>query len=437
MEKEFIAFNLPLDFKLGTATASLQIEGGDTNNNWYRWCELKRIKDGSHCKIACDHWNRVDEDIELMKTLNCEIYRMSLEWSRIEPQKDNFNLNAINHYKEEIKKLKDSGIEPLVTLHHFSNPIWFEDMGGWSNPESIKLFERYTEYVVANLGEYVSEWITINEPNVYLYQSFIVGNWPPGEKGNIKRFLISAKNLIIAHIFSYRKIHEVRLNKGLKDTKVGVANHIRVFDPKSDFFLDRIVSKNLDKLFHEIFITGMSDGLLIPPVGRGYPLGKGKFLDFFGINYYSRDIVSFSFNINNLFAKIELKEDAKTNDLGWEIYPEGIYRIAKKYYERFKLPIYITENGIADAKDNLRLEYIYFHLYYIKKAIDEGIDIKKYFHWTLTDNFEWTEGESARFGLIEMDFKTQKRTIRKSGYFFSEIVKNKGITEEMIKKFLG
>lgn len=429
-------FKLPENFKLGTATSSLQIEGGDKNNTWYRWSELKKIKDGSHCITSCDHWKRVEEDIELMKKLNSEIYRLSIEWSRIEPQKDNFNIQAMNHYKDEIKKLKNSGIEPLITLHHFSNPIWFEDSGGWNNDDSIKLFERYTEYVVANLGEYVSEWITINEPNVYLYQSFITGNWPPGEKGNIKKFLKASKNLIMAHILSYRKIHEVRLNKGLKDTKVGVANHLRIFDFDKNSFLNRLVIKNIDKLFHEIFIKGMSEGLLLSPIGKGHPFGKGKYIDFFGINYYSRDIISFSLNVKNLFFKIKPNEKVEKNDLGWEIYPEGIYRIAKKYYERFHLPIYITENGIADSKDNQRCMYIYSHLYYINKAIKEGIDIKKYYHWTLMDNFEWHEGVSAKFGLIEVDFKTKKRTIRKSGYFFSEIIKNKGITQEMINKYL-
>ncbi|HOV13799.1 MAG TPA: family 1 glycosylhydrolase, partial [Spirochaetota bacterium] len=140
-------FTLPKDFLLGTATAGLQIEGGDTNNSWYRWCEQKKIKDNSHCIVSNDHWNRVDEDINLMKDLKCEIYRLSIEWSRIEPKRGEFDRNAMEHYRDEIKKLRLANITPLVTLHHFSNPIWFEDIGAFLDDESVNLFERYTDYV--------------------------------------------------------------------------------------------------------------------------------------------------------------------------------------------------------------------------------------------------------------------------------------------------
>jgi len=423
-------FTLPKDFLLGTATAGLQIEGGDTNNSWYRWCEQKKIKDNSHCIVSNDHWNRVDEDINLMKDLKCEIYRLSIEWSRIEPKRGEFDRNAMEHYRDEIKKLRLANITPLVTLHHFSNPIWFEDIGAFLDDESVNLFERYTDYVVRNLGDLVNEWVTINEPNVYLHGGYVNGIWPPGVKGN-KLYYKAAKNIICSHIKSYKKIHETRLNLNKNDTMVGVAFHLRIFDPKGGF-LDKIVSGLSDRLFHEIFISGMTEGKLISPVGSGYPYGKGKYFDFFGINYYTRDLVSFTFNG---LVKTEYKNDSQKNDLGWEIYPEGIYRLCKKYFERFKMPIYITENGIADRNDDKRIEFIYNHLYYIKKLINEGVDIRKYYHWTFIDNFEWIEGYEAKFGLISFDINTQKRTVKNSGYFYKEIIENKGVIDAMLKKY--
>jgi len=426
----------PKDFLFGTATASLQIEGGDTNNSWYRWSNMPgKIIDGTNCSVANDHWNRVDEDIDLMKKLNMQTYRMSLEWSRIEPEEGQFNKDAINHYRDEIVKLKKAGIEPIVTLHHFSNPLWMEDRGSWTNKQAVKNFSNYTNYVVSKLGDLISSWVTINEPNVYLQFGYVAGQWPPGLQ-SIGAYIKGAKNMIKAHVKSYKIIHQVRKEMGFSDTEVGVAHHIRIFEPKNDKFIEKIISKIQNRLFHEVFIVGMASARIIFPFSF-FSFKKGNFQDFFGINYYSRDMISFNpKNVGQLFGDMEVKQGAETNDLGWEIYPRGIYLIAKKYFNRYKKPIYITENGTCDAKDDFRAKYIYDHLEQISIAIEEGIDIKRYYHWTLIDNFEWSEGESARFGLIEVDYKTQKRTVRKSGHFFGEIAKNGEITGKIAKKYL-
>lgn len=426
-------FRLPETFRFGTATASLQIEGGDTNNNWYRWCQKEgAILDGTSCEVANDHWNRIDEDVALMKELNMQVYRMSLEWSRIEPEKGRFDEKAIAHYRDEILSLRKNGIEPLVTLHHFSNPLWLEDSGAWTNEEVIDLFEGYTEYVVRNLGDIVSDWATINEPNVYLYFSFVEGIWPPGEKC-IRKYFKGAKNMIRAHIRSYRKIHAVRKGMGYQDTRVGVAHHLRVFQPKGGI-LAPIVARLYDRLFQQLFIRGMGEGKLLFPIGSGYPEGKGSFQDFFGINYYTRDIITV--NPLKLGEIIRVKEGAPTNDLGWEIYPEGIYILSKKYYEKYGKPVFITENGTCDEKDAFRTKYIYDHLFQLYRLIEDGVDVQRYYHWTLMDNFEWIEGLSARFGLIEVHYETQERTVRQSGRFYAEAAHNGGVTQEMIEKYL-
>ncbi len=430
-------FALPEYFRLGTATASLQIEGGDTNNTWYRWSRQPgHIADGTDCSVADDHWNRVREDVGIMKKLNVSVYRMSLEWSRIEPSEGTISRKALDHYRDEILQLKKAGIEPLVTLHHFSNPLWMEDSGGWASESAVGRFARYTEAVVRRLGDLVSEWVTINEPNVYLTFGYVAGNWPPGEK-NIGMFLKGARVMIRAHIAAYRKIHEVRAGMGFSDTKVGAAHHLRIFDPKTGSAGERLACFLQNRLFHEIFITGMSEGKYILPLGAGYPMGKGNYQDFFGINYYSREMVSFNIkNVGQMFGDISTREGAPVNDLGWEIYPEGLYRFCEHYYRRFKLPIYITENGTPDKEDRFRPRYIYDHLSQVCRLIEAGVDVRRYYYWSFLDNFEWAEGLDPRFGLVAVNYKNQKRTVRKSGKLYAEICKKKGVTDAMIRNYL-
>ncbi|MBN1495555.1 MAG: family 1 glycosylhydrolase [Spirochaetes bacterium] len=427
---------LPKNFSLGTATASLQIEGGDTNNTWYRWCRQPgRIRDGSDCSVADDHWNRIREDIGIMKKLNVTTYRMSLEWSRIQPDIDSFDRDTLEHYRDEIGQLKKAGITPLVTLHHFSNPIWMEDSGGWIDESSIHRFERYAQVAARYLGDLVSDWVTINEPNVYLLLSYVNGTWPPGERSIIK-YIRGARNMIRAHIAAYRIIHETRREMGHGDTKVGAAHHLRLFEPKRGTPGQRLAAFLQNRLFHEIFITGMSEGRFILPIGAGYPMGRGNYQDFLGINYYTREMVSFNITKpGQMFGDIGTREGAPVNDLGWELYPEGLYRFCKKYYRRFRVPIYITENGTADREDRFRARYIYDHLLQVSRLIEAGIDVQRYYHWSLMDNFEWAEGLEPRFGLVAVDYATQKRTIRPSGKFYAELCKNRGVTEAMIRKY--
>jgi beta-glucosidase len=427
-------FKLPDTFLLGTATASLQIEGGDRNNSWFRWCEQGHVKEG-HCAVACDHWNRVEEDTTLMKSLNHHTYRLSIEWSRIEPEKGRFDPTAMAHYRREIEGLTEAGIVPLVTLHHFSNPLWLEDAGAWINPEVVGIFERYTAYVVEALGDLVADWVTINEPNVYAAFGYLLGNWPPG-KTNLSDCLKVARNMALAHINSYRKIHEMRAGMGKTDTMVGVANHLRLFESKNGYLHEKWLAALVSHLFEGMFVTAMAEGRLTLPLGSGYPLGKGRYVDFMGINYYSREMISFTSDPGMLFAKMETRAGAPVNDLGWEIYPEGLYLFCRKYWDRYGVPIYITENGTCDNRDAFRARYIYDHLYQVKRLIDEGVDVRRYYHWTFTDNFEWEAGMAAKFGIVELNYETQERKVRPSGLFFADVCRDRGVTEEMIARYL-
>lgn len=475
-------FKLPDGFLMGSATAAAQIEGGDRNNNWFSWCESGKIKDGTSCLRANDHWNRYREDTELLKDLGHRVYRMGLEWSRIEPENGRFDDSAMSRYRDELMLFIRSGIRPLVTLHHFSHPLWFCEEGEFESEKAVVYFERYVRYVIEKIGDIVSEYITINEPNVYVANGYFTGEWPPGKK-DIGLAIKVYRNMALCHIAAYKAIHEIRARMGwdkaacmvsgtnafaadtvsetdafvtdtvigtdahaankasrtdahtaractASRTMVGVANHLRIFDPYSRNPLDFIAAKVMCWLFQGAIIKSMTTGRLRFPIGFGAPMGSGRYYDFIGINYYSRSAVRFK------GFKNDVMPGTPRNDLDWEIYPEGLYTLCKEFYKKYRAPIWITENGTCDSKDNFRAKYIYDHLYEISRLCEEGIPVERYYHWTLMDNFEWVEGESARFGLVHVDFETQQRTVRKSGRFFSEICRSNSVTDEMISKYL-
>lgn len=265
---------LPKDFLLGSATAASQIEGGDKNTNWYHWGLKGMIANKESPIVAADHYNRLEEDIGIMKEMNHDIYRMSIEWSRLEPQEGVWSQEGIDHYKKEIKSLLEAGIQPLVTLHHFSHPQWFEELGQWTNKGSVDYFLRFVERFVKELGDYVSEYCTINEPNVFVTDTFLEGKYPPGKKDDIRSYFKASRNLILAHLKSYRLIHKIREELGHQDTMVGMAIHMAYFEVDGNRFLTRISKKLMDYSFHKIFLKGMIDGRLGFPIGFSHPLGR-------------------------------------------------------------------------------------------------------------------------------------------------------------------
>lgn len=429
-----LTFRLNKDFMLGVSTASTQIEGGDTNNTWYKWCEEGHITDSSSCITACDHWNRVEQDTKILKSLNVQTYRMSLEWSRIEPEAGKFSEDAIEHYRKEISLLLADDILPMVTLHHFSDPLWFQNIGGWSVQGNSELFVEYVKYVVEKLGDLVCEWITFNEPNVYTTFGYELGIFPPGVRNILEAAKVKSE-IIKTHVNLYKIIHTIRKDKNFKgQTKVGAAIHLRIFEGITR--TGKITAGVLDYVFNEQFMIGMMTGRLMFPLsqkGCGYKVGR--YADFIGINYYTRNIVEFAMDPSMYFHKLVNSKDLQKTDLGWDIYPEGIYGLCRKYYNRYKLPVYITENGISDKRDNRRPDFIASHLAYIAKAIDEGVKVERYYHWTLMDNFEWIEGETANFGLYKCDFRTQERIPRESAELYSIICKEKKLDKDIIKQW--
>ncbi len=423
--KKQMKFNLKKGLLLGSATAATQIEGGDENNNWARFAAEGKIKDGSTPVTAADHYNRFREDIDLMAEMGLSIYRFGIEWSRIEPRQGEYSSEVIAHYREEIEYMISKGIKPLLTIHHFTNPLWFEDMGAFENRNSPEIFLSFVKKVVASFGDIVSEYITINEPNVYATNSLLWGYWPP-EKKSAGALMKAFSNMTAAHVLSYRYIHEKRREMGYDDTKVSFANHLRVFapaNPKNPFH--RMASSLSEYLFQDSITDAMMTGRCRFPVFFRKGLKKGKYYDFIGINYYSRSTVS--------GLADGVREDCYKNDLGWEIYHEGMIDLSNKLGKKYGCEVYITENGTCDNTDSFRSRFIYDQLKLISETENP---ITRYYHWSFMDNFEWREGESERFGLVHIDYKTQKRTVKESGKLYSAIIRDGGVSDQAFELYV-
>ncbi len=430
-----MTFELKQNLLLGTATAATQIEGGDTNNSWYEWAKLPgKIADGTSPVRAVDHYKKVKQDTELMAKMGMQIYRLGLEWSRIEVEQGKFDKKAIEHYRNEIQLLLDKGIKPLVTLHHFTNPTWFENMGAFEHEKSPEIFLNFVRYAVENLCDLVGDWITINEPNVYAVNGYIFGTWPPGKKGDIKALTKVYTNFSACHIATYKEIHRLRQEAGFEanSTKVSFANHMRVFKPLKAWNPLHLASNKFMKYsFQDALTHAMMTGKTSWPVNKlpltvsDVPITEGRYYDFIGLNYYTRDAI--------VTGKQALFPNVPVNDLDWDIYPNGLVELSEELYKKYVAPIWVTENGTCDNTDAFRSKYVYEHL----KVISESpLPFERYYHWSFTDNFEWAEGEESRFGLVHVDYETQKRTIKKSGNFYSEIIKNQGVTQEMFDKYV-
>ena len=418
-------FKLKDGLLLGTATAATQIEGGDENNNWARFAAEGKVKDGTSPVRAADHYARFREDIDLMAEMGMQIYRFGIEWSRIEPRRNAYCEEAIAHYRCEIEYMKEKGIKPLLTIHHFTNPLWFEDMGAFENPESPAIFMSFVKKVIDSFGDIVDEYITINEPNVYATNSLFWGEWPP-EKKSMSSLIKAFSNMAAAHVMAYRYIHEKRREMGFDGTMVSFANHLRVFEPENPKNpLHRFFSWASEYLFQGAITTAMMTGKCRFPVLRRKGVKKGKYYDFIGINYYSRSTVK--------GLADGVREDAYHNDLGWEIYHEGLIELADRLYGKYGAPIFVTENGTCDNTDAFRPRFIYDQLKLISETDNA---ITRYYHWSFIDNFEWKEGESSRFGIVHVDYETQKRTVKDSGRLYSSVIKNGGVTDEAYDEYV-
>lgn len=407
--------------ELGVATAATHIEGGDVGTIWHRWAASGAAVDHSTPAVGCDHWNRIADDTALMASLGIRHYRLGLEWARIEPAPNTFDEAAIARYREELEGLRAAGIAPLVTLHHFNDPIWFSDAGGFLGADATATFLRYVKRAVLEFGDLVNEWITVNEPDVFALNGYYRGSWPPGRK-SLRDYLRVQAGFAHAHVKAYELIHAMH-----PDARVGFAQHLRVFDPLDVRNpLDHASATAVAHAFQGAGTMAACRGRFMLPFVQPSDVRPGKYHDFLGVNYYSRSMMHGT--TEHVAPRVPV------TDLGWEIYPEGLTRVLTEYHERFGGPIYITENGAADADDSFRCRFIYDHL---AEVVRSGLPVERYYHWTFMDNWEWHEGQTTRFGLVANDFRTQERTVRESARFYADVIANRGVTEEAYQRWVA
>jgi beta-glucosidase len=432
------SLRFPADFLWGVSTAAHQVEGGNDNNQWSAWETAGRIKSGDRCGRACDWWSDAERDFDLAREIGVNSLRLSVEWSRIEPDEGRWDPAAIQRYQEMLQALHDRGIQPMICLHHFTHPMWFENKGGFLGAEASRLFERFTRHVLHELGDLCQHWVTFNEPNVYGALGHVLGEFPPGSKGQILRAIRVVGAMARAHTAAYRAIHELQ-----PGAQVGWAHNYIVFQPANpDFAPDRWISGLLNELFNESFLQLMEQGRLGFPfnmVGKRDSDSKGM-CDFVGLNVYSRFHVAFDLRCaSTLFGRVFVPRHVPQGDSGvegpyGEAYPEAI-RVAVRRAASLGKPIYILENGVPDAQDRIRPWLIVKAVQQMHSLIHEGFDLRGYFHWTLTDNFEWSEGWRLRFGLVALDPGSQLRTMRGSGRLYGTIVRSNELSPETVARY--
>jgi beta-glucosidase len=426
------SFHFPTGFLWGTATSSHQVEGGNTNNNWYKWEQEEHTAHKSG--LASDWWGgRWKEDFDRAAETGQSAHRLSVEWSRIQPTPDSWNEEALERYRTMLRGLRDRNITPMVTLHHFTDPLWLGELGGWETDAVVPMFEKFTRKVVDALKEYCSLWCTINEPNVYALEGYLRGNFPPGTL-NLKLGIRVQANMVRAHAAAYRTIHELQ-----PEARVGYALHFRPQEPAHPWFpLDRLMRNVRFEGINLAFPSAISTGVLKSPLGRiPVPEVKGT-QDYFGLNYYSVDTVAFDLrNRDELYSSSFFPKDSDLADAGMNSNsPEGFFWAFKWVVKNYpNLPILVTENGIEDSTDRIRPRYIAQHIHAMWRAVNFNWPVRGYFHWSLVDNFEWERGWTQRFGLWGIDIETQQRTKRSSTDLYAAICKENGLTSEMVEKY--
>lgn len=405
-------------FLWGAATSSHQVEGGCTNNNWFAFESARdtsgnsRIAGGQKAGAACEQWERFREDIRLLKELGLNAYRFSVEWSKIEPAANVFDESALSHYEKLVDALISAGVVPMITLHHFTNPLWFEESGGFLRPDSPEILARFGRKVYERLADRVPFWCTLNEPSVYAANGFVTGEFPPAER-NVEKAGIVLCNMLRAHTSIYEACKKIR-----DVPQIGLATNVFIYEPDRRWHpMDRIAAALAHRNFNIEIFRYLEQGEFdfhFPFMvrSRAGGMSPGAY-DFIGLNYYTRFFLRFSPRDPGRVKAVLHAPPDRVTDMGWEIYPGGLadaLRMAARWTTK---PIFITENGIADDSDLKRAAFFRDHLRAMASARREGIDVRGYFCWSLLDNFEWAHGFSKRFGLYHVDFSTQERTLRK------------------------
>jgi len=410
-------YKFPKRFLWGAATSSHQVEGG-THNQWSIWefenakllakqapAKLKNLANWPEIKQqatnpdnyisgrAVDHYKRYEEDFDLMVDFNMNAFRFGIEWSRIEPEPGKWDQAEIDHYRRYLEALKSRGITPVVTMFHWTMPPWFAHKGGFEKRSNVKYFVRFCDKIFAELGEYMQLICTFNEPEVYVAFGWLhEGEWPPSKKRKYLLGYWTYRNIATAHNCVVKMARRKKYKLKFGTTK-NIANHYSADNSlRSKIFIK--------------FVMYVEDYLYLDHIKR--------YSDWIGINYY------FS---NRYKGGLMANKPTRVQDLGWEMRPDDISFVLERVYKKYKKPIIVTENGVADANDRYRKWWIAHTIDAIHSSLRKGVDIRGYLHWSLLDNFEWAYGKWPRFGLIEVDYRTMKRTPRSSAIWFGQVIK--------------
>ncbi|MBN1534828.1 MAG: glycoside hydrolase family 1 protein [Spirochaetes bacterium] len=427
-------YAFPKGFLWGTATAAHQIEGGNRNNNWWEFEQRPgAIRNGDSSAKACDHWNLYKKDFAWLTKLHQNAYRMSVEWSRLYPEPGRLDRKALDRYVAMIDELRKRKITPFVTLLHFTVPTWWDRQGGLLNRrrEHLAHFEEFCTTVAEAFRGKGVYWNTINEISIVML-GYLTDEFPPAEKSFLKAAR-AVNTLLALHETAYRSV-----KRALPDSKIGLVHNMQMVQPLDPRSLsDRALARAVDFLFNGSIFRGLKTGRLIH--GKRLPGLRGS-TDFFGLNFYNFMQVSRSLPdmVRTATPDPTCGEEKLCAGIGWEPYPEGLYLALKRVAAEFPgMPVYVTENGIGTDDDAWRRRYLVDHLKMAHRAVEDGVDLRGFFHWSLMDNFEWAQGYMSRFGLINMDYRTQKRTLRESGRLYGEISLRNAIPPAALKKFPG
>lgn len=405
----------PKRFLWGAAVAAHQVEG-NTHNQWTVWelenaralasqaeYQLSDLPAWDSIKAtaknpanyvsgrASDHLNRYNEDFDILKQLNMNAFRFSIEWSRVEPEEGSWDAPAIEHYKRYVAELKRREIEPVVTLFHFTLPVWFTKLGGFEKRSNVKYFVRFAEKILTELGAQVRYVITINEPEVYAIQSYHEGRWPPGVQSK-RRTIVVLQNLASAHKQTADMLHDLS-----RRYEVSIAKNTTYVYSGDDALVSRTSASIAQYFTDDYFLNKVA-----------------KHCDFLGVNYYFSSRF-YGYRVHN--------PEHKLTDLGWDASPENLQFALERLSEKYNLPIMITENGVADMNDELRKWWLQQTVVAMKLSMQRGVQLIGYMHWSLLDNFEWTYGKWPRFGLVQVNYRTFERKIRPSAKWFGGVIK--------------
>jgi beta-glucosidase len=429
---------MPAGFLWGAATAAHQNEGHNHNNQWGAWEQQPgRIHEGQRSGKATDWWTleTAAADFDRAAELGLNSIRLSVEWSRIEPEPGVFDQSALRKYAAMMGLLRARGLEPMVTLHHFTDPLWLMEIGGWENPLVEDYFSRFTERVVEALGDQVKLWCTINEPIVYAVGGYLGGSFPPGVN-SLRRANAVLRRMLLAHGRAYRTIHRVQAG-----TRVGLAHHMRLHLPADPTrALDRRAAAVMNQVANRSTLEAITTGKLTPLIGVGQTASHLiDTSDFIGINYYTTILTRFApTKPQSLLAYTFFDPRAEFSDFDPSgapygiIDPRGLYETVK-IVAAYGKPIYITENGVPDEDDHLRGRFIATHLAETWRAIQAGADVRGYYHWTLVDNFEWAAAWSLKFGLFSLDLDTGSRTAKPSAALYAQMAQANGIPRSLLE----